>query len=61
MFGRMDFREDGEKMRESDEIKLFEECWVGRGREENDNAAICFLSRPTKKFSLKWRELSRRI
>ena len=42
MFGRMDFREDGKKMRESEVIKLFEECLVGRGREENDNGGHMF-------------------
>ena len=38
----MDFREDGKKMRESEVIKLFEECLVGRGREENDNGGHMF-------------------
>ena len=38
----MDFREDGKKMRESEVIKLFEECLVGRGREENDGGVHVF-------------------
>ena len=42
MFGRVDFREDENKMRENEEIKLFEECLVGREREENDNGTHMF-------------------
>ena len=39
MFGRVDFSEDGRKMRENDEGKLFRKCLVERGRGENDSGA----------------------
>ena len=48
MFGRIDFREDGKKMRESDEIKLFEECWVGRGERKMIMGPYVFSPGPPK-------------
>ena len=50
MFGRVDFSEDGRKMRENEEGKLFRRCLVERGREKNDSGAH------QKVFSLKWGE-----
>ena len=47
MFGRVDFSEDGKKMRENEEGKLFRKCLVERGRGENDSGAH------QKVFSLK--------
>ena len=47
MFGRVDFSEDGRKMRENEEIKLFRWCLVERERRENDSGAH------QKVFSLK--------
>ena len=62
VFGRVDFREDGKKMRENEEIKLFEECLVGRGIKENDNGAHMFSLQAYQKVLTKMgRKLSRRI
>ena len=47
MFGRVDFSEDGKKMRENEKEKLFRRCLVERGRGENDSGAH------QKVFSLK--------
>ena len=47
MFGRVDFSDDGRKMRENEEGKFFRKCLVERGRGENDSGAH------QKVFSLK--------
>ena len=39
VFGRVNLREDGKKMRENEEGKLFRRCLVERGRGENDSGA----------------------
>ena len=42
MFGRVDFREDGKKMRENEEEKLFGRCSIGTIRGKNDGRARVF-------------------
>ena len=60
VFGRVDFREDEKKKKkkgENEERKLFGECLVKRGREENNSGVHVFSLRAHKKvFSSKWRE-----
>ena len=38
----MNFREDEKKGRENDKRKLFEECLIVRGREENNGEIYIF-------------------
>ena len=45
VFGRVDFSEDGKKMRENEKEKLFRRCLVERKREGK------MIVGPTKKFS----------
>ena len=47
MFGRVDFREDGKKMRKIKKGKLFGEYLVGWGRWENEGI---FSPGPLKSF-----------
>ena len=59
VFGRVDFRVDEKKKkkRENEERKLFRECLIKRGREENNSGVLMFSLRAHKKvFSPKWRE-----
>ena len=47
----VDFREDGKRMRENEEIKLFGECLVGRRRGKKKKVRPgCFLCRMGRKL-----------
>ena len=46
VFGRVDFREDGKKMRENEEEKLFGKCLVGMMTGKNDGRARVFSPWP---------------
>ena len=53
MFGRVDFREDEKKKRET----FLEGIWLEEGRRENDGGARVFSPRAHQKvFSPKWEE-----
>ena len=50
VFGRVEFREEGKKMRENEEENFLENVWLGGGDEKEMVGLKCFLPGSTKSF-----------